>query len=264
MFRREVPPPQPGAAPIHSRLLSSGLARLTHSPRKTGIYGPAPEDFDAFIDSRALEYPASLEDSFVRRALGLGVENGVVLDVGTRVGLIPLRILWENENFLSIGVDDSSAMIERARETASAWDLGERAFFQVGDARRMRLKSNYFDLVVSDRVLHAFADPVSVLSEIGRVVKPKGGILIRDVCRPNRFRMAKLIERQTRRYGSRMRRQVEAAMRSAYTLGELRNIVRASGLENVKVVRMDEDHIGIERQGMTDPNSWVSVREQYR
>ena len=27
---------------------------------------------------------------------------------------------------------------------------------------------------------------------------------------------------------------------------------------------IDEHHIAIERDGMTDPNSWVSVREQYR
>ena len=89
----------------------------------------------------------------------------MVLDVGTRAGLIVLKILWQNENFFSIGVDSSSAMIDRARETATAWGLGERAFFQVGDARRMRLKTGYFDLVVSDGVFHRFPDPVSVLSE---------------------------------------------------------------------------------------------------
>src|SRR5207249_9587881 len=112
-----------------------------------------------------------IEDDLVRRAVALDVEGGMILDVGTRVGLIALKILWQNENFYAIGMDSSKAMVERARETATAWGLGERAFFQVGDARRMRFKSSYFDLVISDATFHCFDDPVSVLAEISRVLK---------------------------------------------------------------------------------------------
>jgi ubiquinone/menaquinone biosynthesis C-methylase UbiE len=240
------------------------LSRLTHPARIQELPTYTAEDLDAFIDSRTLEYSTKLEDEFVERALKLGVESGMVLDVGTQVGLIPLKILWQNENFFSIGVDSSSVMIDRARETATAWNLSERAFFQLGDARRMRLKSTYFDLVVSDRVFHEFADPVSVLSEIARVIKPKGGLLIRDYRRPNRFKMSQLVGELSRRYGARMRPQVERALRGAYTLGELQRMVEESELEGVRVIEFDELHIGIERQGSTDPNSWVSAREQYR
>src|SRR5207244_7960046 len=147
------------------------LSRLIHPARVESPELDRPDEIDAFIDSRSLEHPAKIEDDFVRRALGLGVESGMILDVGTRVGLIALKILWQNENFYAIGMDKSGAMIERARETATAWDL-ERAFFQVGDARRMRFKTAYFDLVISDSSLHAFDDPISVLAEINRVLKP--------------------------------------------------------------------------------------------
>jgi len=237
---------------------------ITHSRRKSDCGAYSSEDLQAFIDSRTLEYSTKLEDVFVERALKLGVESGMVLDVETRVGLVPLKILWQNENFFSIGVDSSSEMIERARETATAWNLADRAFFQVGDARHMRLKSGYFDLVVSDGVFHRFADPVSVLSEIGRVLKPKGALLIRDYRRPNRFKMTQLLGEQSRRFGARMRPQIESALRAAYTTGELRQIIRASTLQGASVIEFDELHIGIERQGMTDPNSWVSAREKYR
>src|SRR5881628_3138927 len=138
------------------------LSRLIHPARVEASELDRPDEIDAFIDSRSLEYPTKIEDDFVRRALALGVEGGMILDVGTRVGLIPLKILWRNENFYSIGIDHSTAMIERARETATAWELGDRAFFQVGDARRMRFKSGYFDLVVSDSTLHRFDDVTAV------------------------------------------------------------------------------------------------------
>src|SRR5262245_41816445 len=131
-------------------MIADAISRLCHPRRVPGFDESSPDDIEAFIDSRALEYPSKLEDDFVNRALNLGVESGMVLDVGTRVGLIPLKILWHNPNLFAIGMDSSGQMVERARETAAAWDLGERAFFQVGDARRMRFKTAYFDLVVSD------------------------------------------------------------------------------------------------------------------
>lgn len=246
----------------HNRM--SLLSRITHPGRIESAELETPEEVDAFIDSRALEYPTKLEDEFVKRALGLGVGGGMILDVGTRVGLIALKLLWQNENFYAIGMDRSTMMIDRARETATAWDLAERAFFQVGDARRMRFKTGYFDLVVSDSTLHAFDDPVSVLGEIARVLKPTGALLIRDLLRPSRLQMTKQIEEQARRFGSGMRRQIERSLHAAFTRGEVEDLVQTSGIERARVVDLDEHHIGIERAGETDPNSWITAREQYR
>ena len=239
------------------------ISRLTHPPRVESAELETPEEVDAFIDARSLEYSSRIEDEFVKRALGLGVEGGMILDVGTRVGLMALKILWQNENFYAIGIDSSAMMIDRARETATAWGLGERAFFQVGDARRMRFKSSYFDLVISDSTLHCFDDPVSVLAEVGRVLKPKGALLIRDLQRPNRFKMSKRIEEHGMRFGSRMRQHVETSLRAAYTRRELESILRASGLERARVVELDDYHIAIEHSGESDPNSWIKAREQY-
>ncbi len=239
------------------------LSRLTHPRRIECAELETPEQVEAFIDSRVLEYSTRLEDAFVKRALELGVDGGMVLDVGTRVGLIALKILWQNENFYAIGMDGSKAMVERARETAAAWGLGERTFFQVGDARRMRFKASYFDLVISDSTFHCFDDPVSVLAEISRVLKPRGALLLRDLERPSRFKMARHIEQHGAPYDKRIKQHVETAIRAAYTRSELQELVRASGLERAQVVQMDDHHLAIERTGESDPNSWIKTREQY-
>src|SRR5262245_13072467 len=118
-------------------------SRLPHPPEVS------PDDVRAFIESRAREYAGNLEDEFATRALSLGIESGIVLDAGTRAGLIALKIIWRNENLVAMGLDTSGAFVERARETAAAWELNDRAVFQVGDPRHMRFKSGYFDLVVS-------------------------------------------------------------------------------------------------------------------
>lgn len=241
----------------------SFLSRITHAPRLESSELETLEQIDAFIDSRALEYPSKIEDDFVDRALGLGVESGMILDVGTRIGLIPLKMLWKNESLYAIGIDKSGMLVERARETAQAWDLGERAFFQVGDARKMRLKTAYFDLVISDSSLHVFDDPLSVMREINRVLKPKGGLLIREWIRPSRMQMQRTIEQYSVMFGARMRPHVEAAIRAAFTRAELEALVRDSSLERVRLYESGEHHIFIERTGESDPNSWITVRDQY-
>ena len=225
---------------------------------------PSPEEIGAFIDSRTREYPAKLEDEFATRALGLGVESGILLDVGTRVGLVALKIVWNNENMVAMGLDSCGPLVERARETAVAWELNERAVFQVGDARRMRFKNSYFDLVVSDCSLHRFDDATEILREIGRVLKPKGALLIRDYRRPSRLKMIGRIQQHTERLGDSMRNHVEAALQAAYTSEELQAAIHEAGLSGVRLDDSDADYIYIERRGETDPGSWVTAREQYR
>ena len=222
------------------------------------------DDIQAFIDSRAREYASTLEDEFAARALNLGIESGIVLDAGTRVGLVALKIVWRNENMVAMGLDISGPLVERARETATAWELTERAVFQVGDPRHMRFKSGYFDLIVSDCSLHRFDNVVAVLKEIGRVLKPKGALLIRDYSRPNRLKMIGRIQQQAQRLGEAMRPQLEQSIQAAYTPDEIRQAVGEAGLGGIRVDVSDPDYFVLERRGETDPSSWVSVREQYR
>jgi ubiquinone/menaquinone biosynthesis C-methylase UbiE len=127
----------------------------------------------------------------------------------------------------------------------------------------MRPKTAYFDLVISDSTLHVFDDPLSVLLEINRVLKPKGGLLVRDLRRPGRFQMQRTIEEHSARYGTAMRPHIETSLRAAFTRDEIEGLVKASGLERVRLIDADERHFLIERTGESDPNSWIKVREQY-
>jgi ubiquinone/menaquinone biosynthesis C-methylase UbiE len=245
-------------------MIRDTISRLWYGDRVPDLHRETSEEVDAYVNARALAYPSKLEDDFVRLALNLGVASGMILEVGARVGLISLKMLWQNEDFYAIGVDNSVSMVDRARETATAWELGERAFFQVGDARRMRFKTAYFDIAISDCTLHSFDDPVAVLAEVHRVTKPRGAILIRDLRRPARFRMSGRVKAGKANYGETMGPRIQAALRAAWTPDELRRAISASGLQGASVLEVDRDHLMVERRGETDPNSWIKAREQYR
>ena len=140
--------------------LAGVLSRLIHPARVLpGQADIGDEEVEAWVDAAALEYFSEQDQEFVGRALGLGVDSGMVLDVGSPLGLIPLKILWQKDDLFGIGLQRLGKIAERARETADAWELGERMFFQVGDPHQMKFKSDYFDLMVSDAALHRFENP---------------------------------------------------------------------------------------------------------
>jgi hypothetical protein len=72
-------------------------SRLTFPPEISA------EDVQAFIESRSREHAGKLEDEFAARALTLGIESGIVLDVGTRAGLIALKISGRTRTLLPWG-----------------------------------------------------------------------------------------------------------------------------------------------------------------
>jgi ubiquinone/menaquinone biosynthesis C-methylase UbiE len=78
-----------------------------------------------------------------------------------------------------VGLDNSEAMIAEANRRAAG--LGLSLEFQVGDAMKMSFADNYFDSSRADRSFMHIPDPVKALSEMKRVTKPGGHILLYEV-----------------------------------------------------------------------------------
>jgi hypothetical protein len=76
--------------------------------------------------------------------------------------------------------------------------------------------------------------------------------------------MSKHIREHSARFGNAMHRQIETAIRAAYTEAELMRIVNDAHLQGIQMVETDPNYITIERRGETDLGSWIIAREQYR
>jgi ubiquinone/menaquinone biosynthesis C-methylase UbiE len=219
-------------------------------------------EIDAWVEASEQEYLGALDRKLVERAKGLGVSHGMMLDLGSPLGLIPMKILWEEDELLCIGVYRSLQMAERARRTAEDWNLGDRMFFQVGEPRQMRFKAGYFDMVISDGSLHYFKDPSEILREIRRVTKPSGAILLREFRRPSRFKLSSHIEQHGHRYSPELRNWFEAGVRAGFTRVELLEFARRAEMGRTHV-HAENTHLILERSGANDPSSWVTERGKY-
>ena len=239
------------------------LARLLYPARV-----PVPqadltdEEIEAWIEATEDAYFKTLDHAFVERARSLGVDGGMVLDVGSRLGLVAMKLLWDEEDFLCMGVYRTLQIAEGAREIAEDWELSERMFFQVGEPTQMKFKTGYFDMVVSDGALHSFQNPTETLREIHRVTKPTGAILVRELRRPNRFGLSAHLIRHGANYRGLLRNRFEAGVRTGFTPIEFATFAQVAGVERARIVT-EETHVILERPGKNDPASWLREREKY-
>jgi ubiquinone/menaquinone biosynthesis C-methylase UbiE len=230
-------------------------------PEGLGFFGleriPEPEamedsdEVEAYASAAAQSHLDAIDDTFVAHAQLLlkGRERGRALDIGTGPGQIVLKLGYQLTRWKFVGVDRSAAMIEKAREgLESAPELAGRVEFQVADGNRLDFPNASFDLVVCNSVLHHLAEPQKLFSEMVRLVKPDGAILLRDLRRPARFEFSAHVRKHGKHYSGEMKRLFIASVQAAYTLEELEHMVLKSHLQGVRVFRHRKTHIGFERE----------------
>lgn len=104
-----------------------------------------------------------------------------VLDVGCGVGHWgQLLAPWLAKDAEVVGIDREKEWIARATERARSRAAGRTFRYQAGDATHIDFPDNTFDLVTCQTVLIHQADPLPVLREFRRVVKPGGLVAVAE------------------------------------------------------------------------------------
>jgi ubiquinone/menaquinone biosynthesis C-methylase UbiE len=120
---------------------------------------------------------------FVVGSLAQGVVEGWALDLGTGPGYVARRIARRRPGLSLVGLDLAARMVQRARRAATQAGLDGRGIWPQGDGHRLPFAEGSFDLVVSSFSLHHWTEPLRVLDEIARVLRPGGRYYIADLCR---------------------------------------------------------------------------------
>jgi ubiquinone/menaquinone biosynthesis C-methylase UbiE len=218
---------------------------------------PEPEIMDdlgeveAYSSAAAQAHLKKIDATFVEHALCLvkGCESGRALDVGTGPGQIVIQLARQLEMWKFVGVDRSPHMISQARSNlgSAGTELAGRVEFQVADGTRLDFPDASFDFVICNSVLHHLAEPQSLLSQIARLAKPTGGILLRDLRRPSRLTHLLHLRWHGRHYSGVMNELYRDSVRSAYTEPELQRLLDSSALHGVRLFTHHSTHLGLER-----------------
>ena len=102
-----------------------------------------------------------------------------VLDLGCGTGVVA-RAIAARDGFAGTvtGVDQSPAFVAAAERLAAG--AGDRVAFVVGDAHELDLPAASFDVAVAHTLVSHVRDPLAVLAEAARVVRPGGSVAVFD------------------------------------------------------------------------------------
>ena len=203
----------------------------------------SPEEVRAYA---AMDH-AAVNRAFVERLFALGAA-GRMLDIGTGPGHIPLEICARSAEAHVVGVDLAQHMLAYARGLRDASPNASRIELRSADAKALDFRDACFDAVCSNTILHHIPDPVPFLREAGRVLRPGGALLIRDLFRPGTEReVDALVALHAADDTPAQRKLFRDSLCAALTPEELRAAAEAAGLCDVEV-RVDSDrHVSLQR-----------------
>ena len=136
-----------------------------------------------FFDTKAVDYGAwyRLETpqghSFLERKIlvleCVGTDAGVLADVGCGPGVMSRELAEVASTY--IGIDVAPRMVEMAKTSAAHL---KNVQFHVGDAKHLDLPSRYVDTLCAIGLLEYLSEPHTVLSELYRVLRPGGRLIL--------------------------------------------------------------------------------------
>lgn len=135
------------------------------------------EQFDAWASrfDRRLGWAYSRSSRHLLRLLD-PPSGSSVLDVGCGTGILLEQLARLDRDLRLFGIDISSAMLEVARAKVTGGLLA----LQQGSASALPYSSLSFDLVTCTTSFHHYPDFLLALSEMRRVLKPEGQLLLFD------------------------------------------------------------------------------------
>ena len=108
-------------------------------------------------------------------------ESALTLEIGCGTGAVA-RALAKKAHFTGniVGVDQSEPFIEAARGFADEEGVGDTINFSVCDGHALDFDDASFDVAIAHTLISHVTDPVAIVKELARVVKPDGRLIIFD------------------------------------------------------------------------------------
>lgn len=197
------------------------------------------EPIDSF--EKAMQYDqvdrqAEIEQ-FVDDLLACGPIEGDVLDVGTGTALIPIALCQRTDEIRVMAVDNSWQILDQARINVEIEGMREQIMLDLVDATELAHQDGQFQIVISNGLLHQIADPAVALREALRVTAPQGLVFFRDLLRPvEETDIKDLVQSLAGRENDGQRQSLEASLRAALNLDEVKDAVQSIGGDPATVV----------------------------
>ncbi|MYF98040.1 class I SAM-dependent methyltransferase [Candidatus Poribacteria bacterium] len=209
-----------------------------------------PEVMDTAEDAEAYDAMGhgEVDQAFVDRVIALGASTGHFLDVGTGPAQIPILLAQHCSNIHITAIDLSHEMLKIAKRHVHDAGLTDRITLEHVDAKTLPYPDNIFDGLISNSIVHHIHDALKSLQEMGRVVKPNGLVLIRDLIRPKTPADAQaFVDKYAANDTPLQQKLYYDSFLAAFTLDEVNQMLTQMDMPNAVVVQSTDRHWSIER-----------------
>lgn len=209
-----------------------------------------PEVMDTWEE--ATEYDAmdfiEVNKAFAQKAIEIGPKKGLILDAGTGTARIPIFICQECLEWQIIGIDLSQNMLIIGNKNIKEAGLEKQIKLELVDGKNLPYPDHNFDAVISNSIVHHLPDMLPFWREVKRVLKPGGGIFIRDLLRPENEQITEeFVNKYAAECNDRQQGLFRDSLKAAFTVDEVKEAIEAVGLKGVKIYQSSDRHWTAER-----------------
>ncbi|HET7460628.1 MAG TPA: methyltransferase domain-containing protein [Longimicrobium sp.] len=137
-----------------------------------------PSMLDLVRLSREVVFPPGGQELFRRIATLVELHEGMeVLDAACGRG-VTTSFLAQNYRAACVGVDPDAALVAEAERRARAEEIDGRVSFDTAALDDLPFRDGIFDVAIGELGLAASADPARAVSELARVTKPMGCVVL--------------------------------------------------------------------------------------
>ena len=189
-----------------------------------------------------------VDQAFVDRVIALGASTGHFLDVGTGPAQIPILLAQSCPDIHITAIDLSKEMLKIAKRHVADAELTGRITLERVDAKILPYPDNTFDGLISNSIVHHIHDAMTALQEMGRVARPKGPVLIRDLIRPETPADAQaFVDRYAANDTPQQQKLYYDSFLAAFTITEVNEMLTQMDIPGAVVVQSTDRHWSIER-----------------
>lgn len=189
-----------------------------------------------------------VDRAFVDRVVALGADSGHFLDVGTGPAQIPILLAQRCPNIHITAIDLSEEMLKIAKRHIADAGLTDRVTLELVDAKTLPYPDNTFDGLISNSIVHHIHDSMKALKEMGRVTRPKGPVLIRDLIRPETPADAQaFVDKYAAEDTPHQQKLYYDSFLAAFTIAEVNEMLIQMDMPSAVVVQSTDRHWSIER-----------------
>ncbi|SRR5213593_1646600 len=169
--------------------------------------------------------------------------GGRIIDLGCGTADVTIRFVKAFSAVTILGVDGSDAMLEFGRSSVRNAGLDGRIKLEKRYLPDPPLEKRDFDGVLSNSLLHHFADPAVFWRTAARCAKPGAPVMIIDLVRPPDHQAAvELVKEHAKGAPPILERDFIASLHAAYSLDEVRQQLALAGLPQFQVDHVDVLH----------------------